>query len=74
MSMCLSHPLLPAGAPPANGTFFCDAGSQQCYMYQTALMTQANASSYCSAVGGHLVAYRSAPQQLMVEVGGCSLP
>jgi hypothetical protein len=61
-------PCLPAGAPPANGTFFCDAATMHCYLYLTTLMAQANATAYCSAVGGHLVAYRSASQQLMVEV------
>ena len=57
-----------AGAPNANASFFCDAGSGQCFAYVTAPMSQPNASAFCAKQGGSLVAYTSASKQLMVEV------
>jgi hypothetical protein len=56
-----------AGAPPANASFFCDAGSQQCYMYVQEPLAQANASAYCARHGGNLVTYRTAAKQVLIE-------
>ncbi len=56
-----------AGAPPANNTFFCDAGTLQCYSYNTEVMSFDNATAYCANMGGSLFTPRTLAQQLMVE-------
>jgi hypothetical protein len=67
----------PAGAPPANATFFCTpargsftAGPMNpaaCYLYQSTNVTQATARAGCRALGGDLVQYATSASQLLVE-------
>jgi hypothetical protein len=69
------NPAVPAGAPEAGPTFFCEqqqedtssGGATMCYRYSTALLTFPQARSACQAMGGEVVAYRSAAKQLRVE-------
>jgi hypothetical protein len=59
----------PVGAPPANTSFFCDAGSEQCYLYVDRPASQPNATAYCVSQGGNLVTHRTAAKQMLLEVG-----
>jgi hypothetical protein len=57
--------LAPAGAPPANATFFCDAGA--CYSYISKQLTSDHGKKLCGAMGGTQVQYNSLDEQQTVE-------
>ncbi len=56
-----------AGAPSPSASFFCDASSSSCYTLLPAAATYPGSAASCSALGGALVQYLSAAQQLEVE-------
>ena len=60
-----------AGAPAANKTYFCDAGTATCFSLLAAPLAYSQHKSTCaSALNGVLVAYGSRDKQLLV--GGTS--
>jgi hypothetical protein len=60
-----------AGAPTANKTYFCDAGSGNCYTRNPAA-NYSDAAALCESLPGQLVAYSSREKQLLV--GACAAP
>jgi hypothetical protein len=56
-----------AGAPAANSSFFCDAGTSHCYSYHTESQAFDNATANCNRMGGSLFTPRSLAQQLLIE-------
>jgi hypothetical protein len=61
---------LPAGAPPANATFFCEPASNLCYSYLTRPATWVRSRDACRALGGDLAKWDAPDKQLAAEVGG----
>jgi hypothetical protein len=57
-----------AGAPAANKTYFCDAGTSTCFSLLAAPLPYNDHKSYCgSTLNGALVAYGSRDKQLLVR-------
>ena len=52
----------PAGAPPANVTFFCHG--DMCYSYANSRTGYEAAAAACQQSSGNLVLYRDASQQV----------
>ena len=57
----------PAGAPPANATFFCDPFGVNCYQLGPGPRNYSNALRHCEGLGGTLALYKDGGSQLLVE-------
>ena len=60
------HSDVPAGLPAQNDTTFCPAGLPSCYIYMSAAKYD-RATTRCAALGGVIVSYSDAAEQLLVE-------
>jgi hypothetical protein len=58
---------IPAGAPPANSTFFCDAEGVTCYSRSTAMLNYTSAATFCALRAGKLLHPTTGAKQLAVE-------
>ena len=56
-----------SGLPNDNDTLYCPVNQTSCYFYYSDSITNASASSRCQALGGYLVSWNDAAEQLQVE-------
>jgi hypothetical protein len=64
-SHCLLH--LPSGLPPNDPDTLCNTTRGSCYLKNTSALTYANAMAHCQRLGGAVVGYTTAAEQLEVE-------
>jgi hypothetical protein len=60
-------PDTPSCVPSDNDTTYCPLNQTSCYFYHQTSMTNASAMAKCTALGGYLVSYGDASEQLQVE-------
>jgi hypothetical protein len=60
-------PDTPSCVPSDNDTIYCPLNQTSCYVYHQTSMTNASATTKCAALGGYLVSYGDAAEQLQVE-------
>jgi hypothetical protein len=57
-----------AGAPAANKTYFCDAGTATCFSLLATSLAYSQHKTHCSStLNGALIAYGSRDKQLLVS-------
>jgi hypothetical protein len=65
---CSPHLLpLPPGLPPNDPDTLCNTTRGSCYLRNSSSLTYANAVAHCQRLGGAIVGYTSAAEQLEVE-------
>ena len=57
----------PPGLPPNDPDTLCNTTRGSCYLKNTSALTYANAMAHCQRLGGAVVGYTTAAEQLEVE-------
>ncbi len=56
-----------AGPPNDNDTVYCPANQTSCYFYYSQSLSNASATTKCTAMGGYLISYGNMAEQQLVE-------